>query len=90
MNKLDLIHGIASITGHTKTDIAAILDAHAGLTIAELDRGNEHILPGLGKLVPVHRVARKGRNPKTGEAITIPARVVVQFKAGKALKEGIQ
>jgi DNA-binding protein HU-beta len=47
------------------------------------------VLPGLGKLVLVDRKARIGRNPKTGEAIQIPAKKVVKFRIAKAAKDAI-
>lgn len=47
------------------------------------------MLPGLGKLVKVKRLARKGRNPATGETIKIPARTVVKFRLAKAAKDAV-
>jgi DNA-binding protein HU-beta len=46
-------------------------------------------LPGIGKLVLRNRAARMGRNPKTGEAIQIPAKRVVKFRVAKAAKDAI-
>jgi len=50
---------------------------------------NSFTIPGLGKLVLVHRKARMGRNPATGEAIKIPAKKVVKFRVAKAAKDAI-
>jgi len=47
------------------------------------------VVPGLGKLVKIHRKAREGRNPATGESIKIPAKVVVKFRVAKAAKEAV-
>jgi len=46
-------------------------------------------IPGLGRLVRVHRKARMGRNPASGGAIKIPPRMVVKFRAAKAAKDAI-
>jgi DNA-binding protein HU-beta len=46
-------------------------------------------IPGLGRLVRVHRKARMGRNPATGEAIKIPAKKFVKFRAAKTAKDAI-
>jgi DNA-binding protein HU-beta len=46
-------------------------------------------IPGLGKLVLVHRKARMGRNPATGESIRIPAKKVLKFRIAKAAKDAI-
>lgn len=50
---------------------------------------NAFTIPGIGKLVLVHRKARKGRNPATGEVINIPAKTVVKFKVSKVCKDAI-
>lgn len=87
----------------TKSALAAELADKAGLTsrkqgvqildaLAELaykNAKNSFTLPGIGKLVLVNRKARMGRNPKTGEAIKIPAKKVVKFRVAKAAKEAI-
>ena len=46
-------------------------------------------IPGLGKLVKVNRKARMGRNPATGEAISIPAKTVLKFRIAKAAKDAV-
>lgn len=87
----------------TKSALAAELADQAGLAsrkqgvqvlevIADLaykNAKNTFTLPGIGKLVLVNRKARMGRNPKTGEAIKIPAKKVVKFRVAKAAKEAI-
>jgi len=54
-----------------------------------LSSGEKISLPGFGSFEAKTRSARKGRNPKTGEVIVIPAQVAVVFKAGKKLKESL-
>ncbi len=86
----------------TKSQLAASLADKAGLTKKQAsevlqiltDLSYKHAkdtftLPGIGKLVLVNRKARMGRNPKTGEAIKIPAKKVVKFRVAKAAKDAI-
>lgn len=86
----------------TKSQLAASLADKSGLTkkqasevlaiITELaykHAKDTFTLPGVGKLVLVNRKARMGRNPKTGEAIKIPAKKVVKFRVAKAAKDAI-
>jgi DNA-binding protein HU-beta len=61
-------------------NIAALAYKHAKDTFT---------LPGIGKLVLKNRAARMGRNPKTGETISIPAKRVVKFRVAKAAKDAI-
>lgn len=90
MNKAELIDAIHERINTHKTTIGAVLDSLAAVTTEHLASGDAGIdrevaLPGLGKLKTAHRAARAGRNPATGEAIEIPARVAVKFAAGKTL-----
>jgi DNA-binding protein HU-beta len=57
--------------------------------LAYREAKNTFTIPGLGKLVLVNRAARMGRNPATGEAISIPAKRVVKFRVAKQAKEAI-
>jgi DNA-binding protein HU-beta len=58
-------------------------------SLAYKEAKNTFTLPGIGKLVLVNRKERLGRNPKTGETITIPAKTVVKFRVAKACKEAV-
>ena len=88
-NRKDLIDGIAVATGKTKKDSKIALEALLDIMKAELGNGGEIKLVNFGTFKIVARKARKGRNPRTGEAIDIPAKNVVRFKAGKGLKEAV-
>jgi DNA-binding protein HU-beta len=92
MKKEELINEISKRTTATKRDIGDMLDA-LGLAVQvclrDADEGEHITLPGIGTLHKQHRAARKGRNPQTGEAIDIPARNVIDFRPGKALKDAI-
>ena len=89
MNQAELISAIAGDTGHSKTDVKFILDELAAKATHALNQGDEVTLPGIGKLKPVEKPARTGRNPATGEEIEIPAKTAVKFTAAKALKDAV-
>ena len=89
MNKNDLVSTVADKTGLTKKDsekaVNAVFDG-IGETLAQ---GGRVSLVGFGTFEVRSRKARTGRNPQTGETITIPASQVPTFRAGKALRESI-
>lgn len=89
MTKTELIAGLANEAGISKAQAERVLTALADVTKSQLHNGEEAILPGLGKLVPSERSARKGRNPQTGAEIDIPAGKGVKFKAAQALKDAL-
>ena len=74
MTKQNLVNYIAEETGMTKADATRALDA---------------VLNGIGTFATQHKEARQGRNPRTGEAVTIPARTAVSIKAGAKLKDAL-
>ncbi len=87
MTKSQTIATLAEQTGFSKTQVSEFLDKFANLAYKEAKDG--FVLPGLGKLVLVNRKARMGRNPATGETISIPAKTVVKFRVAKACKEAV-
>lgn len=78
---------LAERTGLTKKQVVAFFDELANLAYAEARNGFS--VPGIGKLVQVHRKARVGRNPATGQQIDIPAKTVVKFRIAKVCKENV-
>jgi len=74
----------------TQTVINIVLDHLADIAQAELAQHGEIVLPGIGKLVVKEAKAREGRNPNTGEAIHIPAKKHIRFKAFKNLTDGLR
>ena len=91
MTKADLIEKMAMDSGITKAAAAAALDSMiAGITTALKKDDGKITLTGFGTFSKVHRMARKGRNPQTGEEIQIKASTSVKFKAGKNLNESVQ
>jgi len=87
--KKELIEALAERTQHSKIDTEAFLDALAECLRETLSRGNEAVLPGIGKITVKERPARTGRNPATGEPIQIAARKAPAFSAAKALKDAV-
>jgi len=90
MNKTDLIDSIAKDVEITKASAGAGLEAvlksiHGALTTKD---GSVQMV-GFGTFKTVKREARKGRNPQTGKEIKIPAKKVVKFSVGKALKDAV-
>ena len=65
------------------------LDELAKTALQETKKNGVFVLPGIGRLVKSNRKARVGRNPATGEAIRIPAKIVVKFRVAKAAKDAI-
>jgi DNA-binding protein HU-beta len=89
MNKQDLIDVVASSTGASKAVTGEAIDAFIETITAALVNGENVQLIGFGSFGPGTRAARTGRNPKTGEAIQIPAAKTVKFTAGKAFKDAV-
>ena len=85
MTKAQIISTIADQTGLTKKDVSNVLDAQTNLAYKQAKNG--FTIPGIGKLVVVNRKKRKGRNPATGEEITIPAKKVLKFRVAQAAKD---
>lgn len=89
MTKSALLSMLAEQTGLSKKDVAAFFDTLATAAYKEVKKSGTFVLPGFGKLVKVHRAARMGRNPATGEAIKIGAKTVAKFRLSKAAKEAV-
>lgn len=89
MNKSELIKAIASESGLTQAQAENALNAYCKVVIDELGDGGEVNIVGFGSFTIAQRAERAGRNPKTGETLTIPAGRAPKFKAGKALKDAV-
>jgi DNA-binding protein HU-beta len=89
MNKGELIDAVAAAADLTKTDATKAVEAFVDTVTRALKKGDQVSIVGFGSFVVKARAARQGRNPKTGEAITIAASNVPGFKAGKALKDAV-
>ena len=90
MNKKDLVTLFAENGKFaTKAEAERKLDALLGSFEEVLVKGEEINFVGWGKFEVAEKAAKKGRNPKTGEEIQIPAKKVVKFKAGKKLADNV-
>jgi len=97
MTKAELIDRIETLvaidprkTNIGKAGIEIVLDALAEVAGKSLANGGEVPLPGLGKLKGKPRAARRGRNPRTGEAIDIASHMGVKFEPGKVLSDKLK
>ncbi len=89
MNKQELIGTVAESTGLTRGDaVKAVESIFAGITAA-LKKGDEVRLVGFGTFSVSKRKASTGRNPRTGEPMSISASSQPKFKAGKGLKDAV-
>ena len=89
MNKAELINAIADETGLSKKDTEATINSFVNVVSNALAKKDKVQLIGFGTFETRERMARKGKNPQTGEELNIPACVAPAFKAGKALKEKV-
>ncbi len=89
MTKADLVEAVARATELTRGDAELLVEIALESIVEALNRGEKVELRGFGSFRVRARGARRGRNPKTGAAIEIPAKRIPYFKAGKELKEVI-
>ena len=87
MNKAELINAVAAAAEVSKKDAEAVLTATLDAITDALKEGDKVQLVGFGSFEVKKRAARIGRNPKTKEAIEIPASNAPVFKPSKALKD---
>ena len=89
MNKNDLVSAVAGKAGLSKSDAAKAVDGMFESVSGALSSGDEVRIVGFGTFSVANRKATTGRNPRTGEAINIPASRQPKFKAGKGLKAAV-
>jgi integration host factor subunit beta len=87
MTKADLVEEVARVSDMTKKDSEKLVEIVFDSIIETLKKGDKIELRGFGSFRVRQRGSRKGRNPKTGEAVDVPAKRVAYFKPGKELKE---
>ena len=80
LTKIDITNSIREQFGIHKKECAGIVESLFDIIKDDLDKGNDVMISGFGKWTVKAKKARKGRNPKTGKAMTIVARKVVTFK----------
>jgi len=89
IKKEHLVDGIHEKAGVSKKDAANMLKAFQEVVTENLKKGNRVVMVGFGQFNKIHKEARTGRNPQTGDPLQIPAQNVVKFKTGKELKGAI-
>ena len=89
MNKTELAEAVASRADISKADATAAVDAVLEGITSALEEDDVVTLIGFGTFSISHRAERMGRNPRTGETISIAASRVPRFKPGKALKDRV-
>lgn len=89
MNKSELITFVANETGLKKSQASSAVDSVITAISRTLSRKEDVRLVGFGTFTVTTRRATQGRNPRTGERISIPATRLPKFRAGKALKESV-
>jgi integration host factor subunit beta len=87
MTKADLVEEVAKATDMTKKDSEKLVEIVFDSIIESLKSGDKIELRGFGSFRVRQRGSRKGRNPKTGEPVSVPAKRVAYFKPGKELKD---
>ena len=90
MNKTELIAAMADKAEKNKKDAEKALTAFTNVVADALTNGDKVQLVGFGTFEVTKRAERQGRNPATGDTITIPASKSPKFKAGKSLKEAVK
>ncbi len=89
MNKQELIATVATVSGLAKGDATRAVEAVFDTISTQLKKGDEVRLVGFGTFAVTKRKASTGRNPRTGEPMTIKASSQPKFKAGKVLKDSL-
>ena len=90
MNKTEFINAVAEKEGIEKKCAEKAVNAVFATIAQELAKGEKIQLVGFGKFEIRERAEKQGRNPRTGETMTVPASKVPAFKAGKALKDAVK
>lgn len=85
MNKTELISSVAEKAGMSKSQAGNAIEAFMECVVDSLKGGDSVSLTGFGTFSVVERGERQGRNPRTGEPMTIKAKKVAKFKPGKGL-----
>ncbi len=86
MTKAEIINRVASLTGMNRKDAIVALEIFLDSVKESLKRGDKVSLVGFGTFYVKHKNARNGRNPRTGERIQIPPKMIATFKPGKAFR----
>lgn len=89
MTQSEVLNHFAEKFDMKRTQVKEIFEELATLASSEVKKNEEFALPGFGKLVLSNRKAREGRNPQTGETISIPAKTTLKFRVSKGMKDTV-
>lgn len=89
MNKTELVALVAEKASMSKKDAELALSSTLSAITDAMAKGDKVQLVGFGTFETKHRAARTGKNPRTGEALTIAAATMPSFKPGKSLKDAV-
>jgi DNA-binding protein HU-beta len=90
MNKQNMVEWVHGKIGGTKVAAEEVVNGLLDAVVDTLKKGGEVSIAGLGIFSVKQRAARMARNPKTGEAVKVPATKVPKFRAAKALKDAVK
>ena len=90
MKKSELSSYVATQTSLSQAQAERAVEAVFSAIGEALASGESVVIPGFGTFTTKTRAARQGRNPRTGENITISASKVPSFKAGKTLRDSVR
>jgi DNA-binding protein HU-beta len=90
MNKQAIVDAVHQVLGSTKVQAEQAVEAVINSIVETLKKGEEVSIAGIGIFSVKTRAAREARNPRTGEAIKVPAMKVPKFRAAKALKDAVK
>jgi len=90
MNKADIINKVHEVLGTTKADAERAVETVFGSIESAMKDGVQVSVAGFGIFETKMRAAREARNPRTGEAVPVPAMKVPKFRAAKGLKDSVK
>jgi len=90
MNKADLVNAVHGKLNGTKVQAEEVVETIINEVVGALKKGDEVSIAGLGIFSTKQRATRTARNPRTGEAVSVPAMRVPKFRAAKALKDAVK
>jgi len=89
VTKADIVERLYERVGLPKQEVSDVVESVFDLIKARLEQGEKIKISGFGNFTVRTKQARRGRNPQTGETITLPGRRVLSFKASPLLKDAL-
>lgn len=89
MTKIDIVNNFVTKTGYSKKESAEMVEAVFSIMKSTLESGENLKISGFGSFIVKQKADRRGRNPQTGETLTIEARRILTFKPSTLLRDAI-